>query len=309
MPSYVNQAGNSLGSLLRFIQEQKSQSPIIPAKSEVGSPVRDTVQEPLSGSEGFGSSKVVSIRPEGTLTPGGLSQNATPQSSRVGPISIGGADVAPVGVVAGNEPGSGFTIPSATRTTGDVLNKTGAASGQGPGIGTTIKASIPESVKGQATQQLNRTYDTSGLDKTAADRQAAIAAGDKTLQAYQDRIAAEEAAQKAADAEFARKDAELSGKTFDPGNPQQLAMARDIGQSLSKKVNQGQVLGDTAPTLPKGLTSKTPPAAPVTIGPQKPVNIPQAVSSGGLKVQSPAKSSAPSIGTNLASLLRKLFGF
>lgn len=67
MAGYLNQNGNSIGSLLRFIQEQKSQSPIIPPSTEASSPIRGIVQEPLKSPEDTGTSKVVSLRPEGAL--------------------------------------------------------------------------------------------------------------------------------------------------------------------------------------------------------------------------------------------------
>lgn len=177
MPSYLNSNGNSIGSLLRFIQEQKSQSPIVPQGAEVGSPLRDVVQEPLKGSEGQGTSKVVSLRPEGTLTEGGEAiKQGTPQSSRIGPISIGGGDVgsiAPPSVVAANEPGTGFTIPSATRTAGDVMNRTGAASGAvsrpitPPSIGTVLGIKAP-------VTQSNKVYSSTGKDLTPAQEVLAI---------------------------------------------------------------------------------------------------------------------------------------
>ncbi len=189
MPGYFNQ-GSSIGSLLRFIQEQKSQSPIIPPKSESGSPIRNVVQQPLSGSEGQGTSKVVSIRPEGTLTPSGQPiEQGTPQSSRVGPISIGGEDVgaAPVGVVAANEPGEGFTIPSASRTAGDVVNKTGAAAGP-PSLGTSIKAKTPTTVRGQSVVDYSLLRDKAKADKTSEDVKLALAEGERSLPETQAKI-------------------------------------------------------------------------------------------------------------------------
>lgn len=194
MAGYLNQNGNSIGSLLRFIQEQKSQSPIIPQGSEVGSPIRDVVQQPLKGSEGQGTSKVVSLRPEGTLTPSGNPiEQGTPQSSRVGPISIGGTDVGPVApptVVAANEPGQGFTIPSATRTAGDVLNRTGSASVKTPSLGTTIKASTPTTksgvataitTKGQEVGNYNLLKDKAQADKTFDFIKGAVQEGERSV--------------------------------------------------------------------------------------------------------------------------------
>lgn len=203
MAGYLNQNGNSIGSLLRFIQEQKSQSPINPQSSEVGSPIRDVVQEPLSGSEGQGTSKVVSIRPEGTLTPSGQeAKDAMPQSSRVGPISIGGSDVglpaAPASVVAANEPGPGFGIPSATKTVGDVMNKTaGASEIKSPSLGTNIKPATPttksgiavkETQRGQEVGNYNFANDKANADKTYEDIKAGISAGERSTAETEARI-------------------------------------------------------------------------------------------------------------------------
>lgn len=192
MASYLNQNGNSIGSLLRFIQEQKSQSPVTSQSAEVGSPIRDVVQEPLKGSEGMGTSKVVSLRPEGTLTPSGQPiEQGTPQSSRIGPISIGGQGdmTANPTIVAANEPGPGFGIPSATKTVGDVMNKTAGASATGPGLGTTIKSKTPttlsgapvaESVKGQGVVNYNYARDKANADKSLEDIKLAVAAGERS---------------------------------------------------------------------------------------------------------------------------------
>lgn len=106
--AYGNMNGSSIGSLLRFIQEQKSQSPIIPPSTEVGSPVRGVVQEPLKGPESIGTEKVMGLKPEGIagttgesgqpITPGGIAQSAmagdrAAQRTSFGWTGIGGEDV------------------------------------------------------------------------------------------------------------------------------------------------------------------------------------------------------------------------
>jgi hypothetical protein len=188
MAGYLNQNGNSIGSLLRFIQEQKSQSPIIPPSTEASSPIRGVTQEPLKAPEDIGTSKVVSLRPEGTIGTGqgqpisqGVPQGDSsqppfttenfnratmPQRQAYGWLGMGGG---PINVTAANEPGSGMTIPSATRTMGDVVNQTGAASGSRasisqPVIGTKITGS-PTTV-GQTVSQPNKVYSSSGQDIT-----------------------------------------------------------------------------------------------------------------------------------------------
>jgi len=77
--SYGQSVGNSIGSLLRFIQEQKSQSPMVPPSTETGSPIRAMTQQPLLASESVGTSHVASIKPESVLAPGQT-------QSAIGPI-------------------------------------------------------------------------------------------------------------------------------------------------------------------------------------------------------------------------------
>lgn len=147
-------AGSSIGSLLRFIQEQKTNTPPQPAGTEVGSPIRGMVQEPLKAPEAQDTSRVVSLRPEG-ISPGeGVEKN--PAVSRVGPMSIGGGEVKtpPISAVAANEPGPGMSIPSATKSVGDVLNKTGAA--QPPNIATKISSSVPTTLAGNKVKETTR---------------------------------------------------------------------------------------------------------------------------------------------------------
>lgn len=56
--------GSGIGTLLRLIKEQRSQSPIIPPASEVASPIRDVIQGPVKTPESPGTNRVVSVRPE-----------------------------------------------------------------------------------------------------------------------------------------------------------------------------------------------------------------------------------------------------
>lgn len=234
MAGYLNQNGNSIGSLLRFIQEQKSASPINPQSSEVGSPLRSVIQEPLSGSEGKGTSKVVSVRPEGTLTPSGQPiEQGTPQSSRIGPISIGGqGDVTqtPTNVVAANEPGPGMGIPSATKTVGDVMNKTGSASL--PSIGTSIKpkgpttlsgAPVAESVRGQEVVNYNYARDKANADKTAEDIKLGVEAGERSIPETQAKLDELIARQDALQGELTAEDQALLNR---PLSDRALAEAR-----------------------------------------------------------------------------------
>lgn len=94
MAGYLNQNGNSIGSLLRFIQEQKSQSPMVPPATDTGSPIRAMTQEPLKGPEAQDTSRVVSIKPEAVISPSGQTQSA------VAPGIESMGSIAPAGPVA-----------------------------------------------------------------------------------------------------------------------------------------------------------------------------------------------------------------
>lgn len=304
MASYLNQNGNSIGSLLRFIQEQKSTSPVQPQSSEVGSPIRDVVQQPLSGSEGQGTSKVVSLRPEGTLTPTGQPiEQGTPQSSRIGPISIGGpGDVTPnANIVAANEPGPGLGIPSATRTVGDVVNKTGLAT---PKIGTSIKAA--PSTPGESVINYNFARDKANADKTFEDIKAGIAASERSVPETQAKLADLESrfASSMDNSDITAADQELLNRPFTaPGLAEAKQRTNEIKARLAQDPNAiykdfglptptptpapvsgggtGQVLGaQSRPTSASMSYSK--PTPKITYGKAPAVNIATAVKSGGL---------------------------
>lgn len=78
--------GGGIGALLRMIQEEKSQSPLMPPSADVGSPIRGVVQGPIKSPESPGSSRMVSIRPEAAISPENPVQPDT------------GAPVAPAGL-------------------------------------------------------------------------------------------------------------------------------------------------------------------------------------------------------------------
>lgn len=197
MASYLNQNGNSIGSLLRFIQEQKSQSPMVPPSTETGSPIRAMTQEPLKGPEDTGTSKVVSLRPEATIgnaqglpVSQGPAQGITPARTAFGWSGIGGA---PISAVAKNEPG----VPSA-KSVG-----TPTPSVSTPSIGTTIKAAAP-TVVGQKVTQLNKSYAPTGIETTPPDISGMIAAGDKSFAEGQARFAESEKAFEQGQADLAQ---------------------------------------------------------------------------------------------------------
>lgn len=73
--------GNSIGTLLRLIQEEKAQSQaIVNPGDDPSSPIRQTVTEPIRSPESPGSERVVSIRPESAIQSG-------PEGSVMGPVA------------------------------------------------------------------------------------------------------------------------------------------------------------------------------------------------------------------------------
>ena len=145
---YLNQNGNSIGSLLRFIQEQKSQSPIIPPSSEASSPIRGVVQEPLKSPEDTGTSKVVSLRPEGVTATGGESQPAIGQAEATGSIIPSSSIISPdMGTRR-------MASPTQMTPSGPVVNQTVVPQSSpakqtvvSPSIGTKISTNTPTTSK------------------------------------------------------------------------------------------------------------------------------------------------------------------
>ena len=145
MASYLNQNGNSIGSLLRFIQEQKSQSPIIPPSSEASSPIRGVIQGPLKSPEDTGTSKVVSIRPEGNVAALGEGQPIVGQTESMGPASSIAQDI-----------GRNIASPNQMTPNGPIVNQSvvspslkqsvSAPSIQ-PSLGTRISSNMPTTSK------------------------------------------------------------------------------------------------------------------------------------------------------------------
>ena len=81
---------NSIGTLLRMIREQKSESPMVAAETEPNTPMREMIDQPYYGPESPGTNRMVSLRPE-QPQPGEMGEaSMTPMRSRVGPIGIGG---------------------------------------------------------------------------------------------------------------------------------------------------------------------------------------------------------------------------
>lgn len=90
---------SNIGTLLRLIQEDQSKNPaLLPPGSETGDPLRGVVQQPLVSPEAPGSSRVVSVRPEGVTQ-----QGPTGESPVIAPGSAGPAPATP-GVIGPRAP-------------------------------------------------------------------------------------------------------------------------------------------------------------------------------------------------------------
>jgi hypothetical protein len=101
MAVYPGQAGSDIGTLLKMIQQDKSNSPtaVLPS-SEQGSPIRNLVQEPLASPEAPTSSHVVSTPAEGSTA--GVVAPVMP-TSPIAPIP-GNAGSIPTGTLLSNAP-------------------------------------------------------------------------------------------------------------------------------------------------------------------------------------------------------------
>ncbi len=118
---------NNIGTLLRMIQEDQNKNlAALNPSAEPSSPIRGLVQQPLTAPEAPGTSRVVSIRPEGTPSVQG---EATP--SVVAPVAPtpGIAPTAPIAPVAPGVSPMGGGQPYLAR----------AISPSMPSIGTSIR--------------------------------------------------------------------------------------------------------------------------------------------------------------------------
>ena len=143
MAGYLNQNGNSIGSLLRFIEEQKSQSPMVPPGTELGSPIRGMTQEPLKGSESVGTTRVVSIKPESVLGQTGETSPSTSPSGEV--LPVGGSTAQTMGgpaLVRSSSSGEPFPTPVPTPTRPAGTNPVTVSS---PTLGTKISTTPAQS--------------------------------------------------------------------------------------------------------------------------------------------------------------------
>lgn len=85
---YQPGTGSNIGTLLRLIQEEQAVNPLnVKPSSDPNSPLRELVQGPLQSPEDPGSSRVVSVRPEGVTGESVEGQVITPGGSPVLPSS------------------------------------------------------------------------------------------------------------------------------------------------------------------------------------------------------------------------------
>ena len=140
------QSGSNIGTLLRLIQEDQNKSlPAINPANDPNSPIRGVIQGPLNAPESPGSSRVVSVRPEGAIQQG---EQANPQV--VGPV----APVAPVAQVAGP------VAPQAPQQNPSGGGGGGVSAPQvsAPSIGTRITAAPTKAVLGATTRGTTIPY-------------------------------------------------------------------------------------------------------------------------------------------------------
>lgn len=138
--------GNSIGTLLRLIQEEKaSNQAIVNPGDDPSSPIRQTVTEPIRSPESPGSERVVSIRPESAIQQG--------PSGVVGPQAIGPMVQAPGAVVAPrvptpvptptmpqSQPSGSTSQPSRNSSPSSPIQSVAGASTSRPSLGTSIKS-------------------------------------------------------------------------------------------------------------------------------------------------------------------------
>lgn len=144
---YPTSSNSNIGTLLRMIQEDQNQSlPQINPANAPSSAIRETVQGPIMAPNDPGSSRVVSIRPEGVTQQGpqaggvvgpmGASPVVTP-----GALPVVGPK-APVAPTPGISAPQGGSSPSSSNP---------SAQPSAPNIGTRIMASAPAPTKSIGT--------------------------------------------------------------------------------------------------------------------------------------------------------------
>lgn len=141
---YQNQ-GNSIGTLLRLIQEEKAsnQANVMPG-ADPSSPIRQTVTEPIRTPESPGSERVVSIRPESAIQQG--------PSGVVAPQAIGPIVQAPGSVVAPRVP---TPVPTPTQPMSQTPSGSTSQPSGGGSPSSSPSSSPTQAVAGASTSRPN----------------------------------------------------------------------------------------------------------------------------------------------------------
>lgn len=149
---YPTGQGSNIGTLLRLIQEDQNKSiPAINPANDPNSPMRGAIQGPINAPESPGSSRVVSVRPEGAIQ-----QGEQVQGQVIGPV----APVAPVAQVSGpvapqasqQRPSSGGGGVSAPQISAPSIGTRITAAPVNRGTSIPASAGIPMNAKNPAYQ-------------------------------------------------------------------------------------------------------------------------------------------------------------
>lgn len=115
---YPSSSGSNIGTLLRLIQEDQNKNiSNTPPGSQPGTPIRNVVQGPLQNVEAPGSSRVVSIKPEGVTQQGPQQAQQVLPPSGISPVAGTGNVIAPRAPVAPTPSGPSSSPVSAPALT------------------------------------------------------------------------------------------------------------------------------------------------------------------------------------------------
>lgn len=160
MAGYQQPTGSNIGNLLRAIQEEKNQSPLLNPTSDVNSPIRNLTQQPLQQVEAPDSSRVAVVRPELNTAAEPLSGRVTAPSGPTQTMAAPGQVVAPqrasyfsARADAAAQAAGGGNVGGGSSVSG------GRSAVSSPGIGTRI-TSAPVSARTPARPAVSYTGPT-----------------------------------------------------------------------------------------------------------------------------------------------------
>lgn len=203
MPVYQSGSSGGIGSLLRQIQEEKANNPaFVPPASDVGSPIRDTVVEPLKGPNDPGSGLAASLKPEIGATP-----QVAPPSPEGGPlafpqvpkppvaptdpmVSAEGSPYAAAHAKAGLPLPTGAVVPRSMLAAGLQIGSMGGLKPED--FNTPVQPNQP-SGPGTSTVQLNKSITGPGLGTAITKTFGAVSGpvkgvGDRIIQGVQNEV-------------------------------------------------------------------------------------------------------------------------